>query len=353
MPAPVPPRLSKLAWCALALAAEVVVLVHRHVTVTGPDAERFTFDSAEYALAGRAWLETGRLVTPFVHPAALGNSPGPPYPLLVGHPLVPALDAVAFAIAGPSETATLLPPMLAFVACVLLVGRLALGLSGSRAAAFGAAAAFALSPWTLHFACEGRTEMPFAALFTGALLLLWDLPRAPRPLVFGIVLGLAHLARPVVVPLLPAFALGLLLLSPQGSRPRFLLRALAGFLPLASLTVIYKWAATGSPFAEIGSYLLLTGMTPELAVSRLNRMTPPPDAWEWLRAHPGALTEKLARNLRSILYGAWTHAGRWTGSLAALAVGLGLVVGDRRSRAFTWTVATLAALLTLLASATV
>ena len=36
-----------------------------------------------------------------VHPAALGSAPGPPFPLLVGHPLVPALDALAFALAGP------------------------------------------------------------------------------------------------------------------------------------------------------------------------------------------------------------------------------------------------------------
>src|SRR5262245_1016460 len=241
MPAPVPPRLSKLAWCALALAAEVVVLVHRHVTVTGPDADRFTFDSAEYALAGRAWLETGLLETPFVHPAALGNAPGPPFPLLVGHPLVPALDALAFAIAGRNADATLLPSMLAFVACVLLVARLSLALAGSRTMAIAAAAAFASSPWALRFACEGRTEMPFAALFTWALLLLCELPVAPRPVALGIALGLAHLARPVVVPLLPVLALGFWMLSPPAERARFGIRALAGFLPLAALTALYKW----------------------------------------------------------------------------------------------------------------
>src|SRR6185369_1639345 len=110
---------------------------------------------------------------------------------------------------------TLLPSLLAFVACVLLVARLVLGLCGSRAAALGAAAAFAVSPWVLGFACDGRSEMPFTALLTAALVLLWEFPLAPRPVVFGIVLGLAHLARPVLLPILPAIALGFWLLAPQ------------------------------------------------------------------------------------------------------------------------------------------
>src|SRR5207249_8631248 len=135
----------------------------------------YSFDSAEYALAGRAWLETGHLATPFVHPAALGISLGPPYPLLVGHPLVPALDALAFAMFGTDPNATLAPAVLAFVLCVLVTTRLALALSGSRVAALGAGAAFALSPWVLRFASEGLSEMPFAALLTAAFLLLWQL----------------------------------------------------------------------------------------------------------------------------------------------------------------------------------
>src|SRR5262245_36434608 len=236
MPAPVPPRLSKLAWCALALAAEVVVLVHRHVTVTGPDAERFTFDSAEYALAGRAWLETGRLSTPFVHPAALGSSPGPPYPLVVGHPLVPALNALAFALAGKDPLVTLVPAMLAYVATVLLVARLAPAPICPRAGALRAASASAVTPWALRFASEGLSEMPFTAFLTAAFLLLWRTPQHPRPALLGAILGLCHLTRPVTVPLLPAFVVGLWLLTPAPLRVRHLVRAGAAFLPLAALT---------------------------------------------------------------------------------------------------------------------
>ena len=175
-----------------------------------------------------------------------------------------------------SIDATLVPSMLAFIACVLLVARLALGLAGSRIVALGAAAAFALSPWALGLACEGRSEMPFAALLTGALVLLWEFPASPRPLALGIVLGLAHLTRPVVAPVLPAMALGVWLLSSPGARARCAWLALAGFLPLAVLTAIYKWAAAGDPFAGSASYLLLTGISPEWALSRINRMTPPP-----------------------------------------------------------------------------
>lgn len=346
-------RLSPLAWAALAIGSLALALAHIEVSVLAPDAARFSFDSAEYALAGRAWLETGRLVTPFVHPAALGISPGPPYPLLVGHPLVPALDAIAFALAGASPTSTLAPAVLAFVLTVLVTTRLALALSGSRVAALGAGAALALSPWALRFASEGLSEMPFTAFLTLAFLLLWQLPERPRPAWLGVVLGLAHLARPVVVPLLPALGFGVLLLAPRGQWPRVLLRVLVGFLPLAVLTGIYKLASTGSATSDVGGYLLLTGVSPEYAVSRLNRMTPPPDAIAWIRAHPAAWAAKLSRNLRSVVYGAWWLGGRWPGAFAVFTGLAALVRGDRRARGFVLMVAAVGGLLALLASATV
>ena len=346
-------RLPMLAWGALACAALALALAHIRVTVVGPDAARFSFDSAEYALAGRAWLETGRLVTPFVHPSALGDSPGPPYPLLVGHPLVPALYALAFAVAGRDPLVTLAPAVMAFVITVLLVARLALSLCGSTVAALGAACAFAVTPWALRFASEGRSELPFTAPLTAAFLLLWRLPNRPRPVLLGAVLGLAHLARPVVVPLLPAFVVGLWLLSPPVRRLRTLVLAAAGFVPLAALTALYKGLATGSPFAEVGGYLLLTGVSPEFTVARLNRMTPPPDALPWIAAHPLLWLGKLVRNLRSVSYGAWWLGGRWPGALAALAMLLAVVRGDARARGFVLAFGVASALLGFLAAATV
>lgn len=349
---PTTPRPSALAWWGLALAAAALVTAHAFVTVVRPGVERFTFDSAEYALAGRAWLETGRLETLFIYPAMLGGVPGPPFPLLAGHPLVPALDALVFAVAGPTPDATLVPALLAFVACVLLVARLALALGGSRVAALGAAAAFAFSPWALGLACDGLSEMPFAALLTAAILLLWKQHESPRPLALGVVLGFAHLARPVVLPLLPGFALGVWLLSPPGRRARSCLLALAGFLPLAALTALYKWAAAGSPFAGSGGYLLLTGLSPEWALSRINRIVPPPDALAWIAAHPAAFAGKIARGAVAIVSGAFGR-NPISGSFAVLAAVFALVRGRREDRGFVLALAAMAALLVLGAAATV
>lgn len=347
------PRLPKVLWWALAAAAGALALAHARVTVVGPDAARFSFDSAEYALAGRDWIETGRLTTPFVHPAALGASPGPPYPLIVGQPLVPALDAIAFALLGQDPLVTLLPSVLAYVVTVLLVARLTLAFAGSRVAAVGAALAFAVTPWTLRFASEGLSEMPFTAILTAAFLVLWRLPERQRPWLLGVLLGFANLARPVAVPLLPAFALGLLALAPRGRTAACAVRALLAFAPLAALTALYKWVAVGTPFAEVGGYLLLTGASPEFVVARLNRMTPPPDALEWIREHPGEWAAKLAHNVRSVSYGAWWRGGRWPGALAALACALALACGQSRERGFVLAFALAALLLTGLASATV
>lgn len=347
------PRLPSLAWVALGVAAAVLAAAHIQTVVVDPDAARYSFDSAEYALAGRAWIETGRLVTPFVHPAALGASPGPPYPLIVGHPLVPALNALCFGLFGRDPLITLLPSALAFVATVLLVARLALALCGSRAAAFGAAAAFAVTPWSLRFASEGLSEMPFTAFLTAAFLSLWRLPERPRPALLGLLLGFAQLTRPVAVPLLPAFALGLWVLTPPLFRIRACAAAFVGFAPLAALILLYKWVAIGTPFAEVGGYLLLTGASPEFTVARLNRMTPPPEALPWILMHPDAWLDKIVRNLRSVAFGVWSNGGRWPLVLAAFASLAALVRGDTRARGFVLAFGAAAALLAFLASATV
>ena len=112
-------------WPVLSLAALLTGIAQWWRTMVLPDAARFNFDAAEYALAGRAWLETGRLVTPFVHPATAGTVPGPPWPLLAGQPLVPALDALAFAILGRHPDATVAPALLAFVLATLATAMLA------------------------------------------------------------------------------------------------------------------------------------------------------------------------------------------------------------------------------------
>jgi len=195
--------------------------------------------------------------------------------------------------------------------------------------------------------------MPFAALLTAAFVLLWELPGRPRAFLLGITLGLAHLARPVVVPLLPAWILGIALLAPPRRRAVTFGLAAAGFLPIAALTALYKWQATGSPWTDVGGYLLLTGVTPEFVVSRLNRMTPPPDAGAWIAAHNGTWIAKVARNLKSVVYGALWLGGRWPAPVAAVTALAMALRGDTRNRGFAVTFAALAGLLTLLSAATV
>jgi len=337
----------------LALAALGTGLVQAWRVMVLPDAARFNFDAAEYALAGRAWLETGRLVTPFVHPATVGAVPGPPWPLLAGHPLVPALDALAFAVFGAHPDATIVPALLAFVLATLCVARLAWGFTQSSAAMLGAGLVFAVSPWALSFATMGLSEMPFAALLAAAFLLLWEFPDRPRPWLLGAVLGLAHLTRPVLVPMLPALLLGLVLLAPSGKRLGMLVRTLAVFLPLASLTFLYKVATTHGASHEPGGYLLLNGAAPEFVVSRLNRMFTPPDAMAWLAAHPDLFLAKVLRNVRSLLYGLWTLSGRWPFPLALVALAHAIRSTTPKVRAFGLTVLAAALLLLGLDAATV
>ena len=338
----------------LSLAALLTGIAQWWRTMVLPDAARFNFDAAEYALAGRAWLETGRLVTPFVHPATAGTVPGPPWPLLAGQPLVPALDALAFAVLGRHPDATIAPALLAFVLATLATAMLAGRLTGtSRAAMLGAGLVFACAPWSLRFATVGLTEMPFAALLTATFALLWALPERPRPMLLGLVLGLAHLTRPVLLPLLPALFLGIVLLSPPRARLAALLRTLAVLLPIVALASLLKALSGAGGAHEAGRYLLLNGTSPEFVVSRLNRMLAPPDGIAWLRAHPELFLAKIARNLHASLYAMWTLSGRWPLPCAVIALLAALRAPVPRARAFAFTVLAAAALLLLLDAATV
>ena len=346
-------RPSPFRWLVPALAALATGLMQAWRVMVLPDAARFNFDAAEYALAGRAWLETGRLVTPFVHPATVGGSPGPPWPLLAGHPLVPALDALAFAVFGVHPDATLVPALLAFVLATVAVAQLTWGFTRSQAVAIAAGLVFACTPWALGFATIGLSEMPFAALLALAFALLWTMPQRPRPFALGLVLGLAHLTRPVLVPMLPALLLGVVLLAPPSRRLATLFRTLLVFVPLASLTLLYKVLASHGAAHEPSGYLLLNGAAPEFVVSRLNRMLTPPDAMTWLASHPDLFVAKVLRNLRSLLYGLWTQSGRWPFPLALVALVYALRSATPHVRAFGFTVLGSALLLLGLDAATV
>lgn len=346
-------RLSPLFWPALASFALATGSLHAWLTVLAPDAARFSFDSAQYALAGRTWLATGRLATPFVHPALVGDLAGPPWPLLAGQPLVPGLDALAFALFGATPDATLAPALLAFVGATLLTARLAWGLTSSALAAATAGMVFATTPWALGFAVTGMTEMPFACLLAAILVLLWETPEHPRPARLGLLLALAHLTRPVLLPLLPALMIGFLAITPAPRRIPALLRVALGFVPLVLVAGLLQTLSYAGAHPGSTAYLLLTGLDPGFTVARLNRMLPPPDALEWLRAHPAAFAAKFEHNVRALAYAAWSLGGRWPGVLALVAGVLALRSPDARARVFVLTGLGAATTLVALSAATV
>jgi len=347
------PTVRPVAWIALAVSTLAVLLVHLEIAVRRTGVALFSFDSAEYALAGRTLATTGRLATPFAHPAILASIPGPPFPLLVGHPLVPVLDALVFAIGGARPALTLIPAGAAFIAVVVLTAVLARRVSASPWVPWTAAAAVALSPWVLRYAIEGLSELPFVALFMAALILLLDLRERPRPLLLGMALGLAHLARPVVVPLLPVWLSAAWFAVPAGTRRGAMARLLLGFAPFAALLALYKWVAIGSPFADVGGTLLLARLTPELTTARLNRMFPGLDPAAVLAAHPGALTHKAIANAPALLWAVLTRAGRLVTVLFVLRMVLPPGRGERREWQLRLVVLGCGALLSALALLTV
>jgi len=326
----------------LAAFAIVVLVIHLHLMVQRTGAAFMSFDSAEYALAGRALARTGRLTTSFAYPAQLPGIPGPPFPLVAGHPLVPVIDAILFAIGGARPMLTLVPPAFAYLASVLLTAVLALRLSGSRAVAACAGAAFALSPQALPYAIDGLSEMPFTALFIGVLVLLFDLPGRPRAVLLGALAGLAHLARPVMVPMLPAILAGAWFLAAPSARARTLGLVLAGFAPFAAALALYHLVALGHPFADSGGYLLLTHARPEFTVLTLNRMIPPPAPLPWIAAHPGDFARKIARIGPDLVLAGFNLGGVLAGVLVLLRL---VTPHERRTRVFQLTVLGAAALL--------
>jgi hypothetical protein len=192
--------------------------------------------------------------------------------------------------------------------------------------------------------------MPFAALFTMALVLLLDTPARPRPFALGVVLGLAHLTRPVMAPLLPAWLVAVAAVTPRGRRGRSLAFAALGFAPCAIALAVYQAAATGVPLAGAGGYLVLASLTPDLAVGRINRMMPPPEPLAFLAAHPGLLPAKF---LAAVPSEAWQVALRLGRPLAALLALRLFAPADARERGFRVALFGSAALLLALSALTV
>src|SRR5262249_50079521 len=102
------PRRGRLVAAVVGVAA-ILWAAHAWPTRVPPGRALFSFDSAEYALAGRELARTGVLATPYSYVGVLAPGVSPPYPLLAGHPLLPLLEAPVFRAFGAHAWGALVP----------------------------------------------------------------------------------------------------------------------------------------------------------------------------------------------------------------------------------------------------
>ena len=208
-----------------------------------------------YAVSAPRWFE----------PAAL--LPSGPHPDFARPPLLPVLGAALFRLPGDWEAWA--------HACMVALGTLAVWLmflagraSFNRRTGFIAAGIFALHPYAIFYSGRWSTETPFLAAVLGAVVLLakWGACDSrglradiPRLVPAGLITGLAALARPTGLVLVPAFAAWILLRRPSLARAAIFLAAVG--LTLAPWT-LRNHAATGiwNPGTFIGPYNLWAGM---------------------------------------------------------------------------------------------
>lgn len=256
------------------LTAASLWLLHARAWDLGGRSPVLTFDTGQYALAGRELAQHGQLATPFALPIELATHASPPWPLAVVQPGLVLVNAALFA-AVPyhwmpgSQLRAWLTVVVPFMCFLMLAASLALAVRHLFAhswpdappwARFGAGVtlgvAFALDPEAQHFAMGSFTELPFTLGLFFALLGLALGVAGERPLVFGLVLGVTGLFRANMLWLAPLFALGAAATADPGRRLRTAVIVMTGYaLPLAPWWV-YKWTQFGSPAWDLTRYVV-------------------------------------------------------------------------------------------------
>lgn len=253
--------------------------VHARAWGLGERSPVLNYDTAQYAVAARELSEHGVLATPFALPLELARHPRPPWPLAVVQPGLVGVEAALFKLAATMpglarparlDDVTLVPALLCFFAVGLLLAFAARRLLERHAAAatplerdlagFVVGLCFLLDPEAQHFATAGFTELPFTLGLVLALAMLAFESAPRRPLLFGLLLGVAGSFRANMLLLAPLLALAAAALAPRPRRARVLLFALVGFaLPLAPWW-IYKWRAFGSPGWDLTRFVVWDGV---------------------------------------------------------------------------------------------
>src|SRR5213593_2827694 len=272
--------------------AGLLWLIHASAWDLGGRSPVLNYDGAQYALAARELADHGRLATTFALPIELARHASPPWPLAVVQPGLVVVEAALFKLAGagmaghtsgdaaPGGHAALESPerrgwlgLVAPIACYFALGA-ALALATARilarfaslserdrtAAGFVVGLAFLLDPEAQHFAAGGFSELPFTLLLALALAVL-ALEAAPvRPLVFGLLLGVAGAFRANMLWLAPVLCTAAAATAPRGRRLRVALAAYAGYLIPAAPWWIYKWRAFGTPAWDLTRFVVWDGV---------------------------------------------------------------------------------------------
>jgi hypothetical protein len=318
-------------------------MLHGDAWGLGGRAPVLDYDSAQVALAARELATHGRLATTFAVPLELARHARPPWPLAVVRPGLVVAEAALFRLVppvlhlGPFGTVRLARPdqreVLAVVlpfCCFLLIG-LVLAIATSRillrhtpwlpegrrlAAAFTVALAFYLDPEAQHFAIGGTPELPLTLGLALAFAALALDQASRRPLLYGLLLGVAGTLGGDLIWIAPLLAAGAVALAPRGRRVRVLALALAGFaLPLVPWW-LYRWRAFGSPAWDLAHLAIWDHVEGRTWFSLVHLPEPPvlPAGAAALRL----LVAKIAGNLPRLLLDALTGVrALWLGALVA------------------------------------
>jgi hypothetical protein len=234
-------------------------------------------DTWEYGVVARSLLEGHGFRTLVIHPPLWTLRDATSHvPVLVHGPLLPVALVPVVAVAG----ARALDGIAWLAALFAVLAAIATFRLGERAhsSAVGAAAAllFTLSPLVL------RAVHHDVALLAGAWLLALAMGLAtadrPRGAAAGVALGLGALARPEFLLAAPVvFALA------RGARAPFA----AAFLLCAVPWMAHTALATGSPFFNLSSYLLIGYWRERPGIGVMRDFALPPPAW------PAALAASL------------------------------------------------------------
>lgn len=299
-------KVDSLVAVLLGLAGAIVFALYYFVLLGGRP--YYWPDTYEYAQAGRALAETGRLVTNscsvlefwFLYRGTL------PVPYFFHDPGNSVLLAAAFRAFGASDIAiplasgacfSLLPPV------TFLIGR---GLF-DRSVGLVAAALVVGNPQLLTFSATGLSEVPAAlgATLVWGLLLLR--PSKGRALVAGAVFGLLVVLRSSFVACAPWVLLFLWLGHEGGSRRRSLAAPACFVVGLAVFTApstLRSYVAAGRPLFAVASYYMPLFATEAIkgeAKALYSQPGFPVEPGQYFSDHPAELLQKAGRQLGGLV----------------------------------------------------